>query len=210
MAGRPARSDSELTIIHHGATLQDLAHIFEMSVVEVKRRVVGRVRDVAEPGRMPRYKVVEAAPLLVTAKFDMEEVIKSLNPSKLPNALQDTFWKAQRNRQAFEEDKGDLWRTPIVIDVLSEVFKNIRLTVLMFSENVEQQVELTTRQREIITQLTDGMLLSAHANLVEKFKDYKSNPYEHGTPLTESDAIQAMLDNEAGENKKEFDDGFGD
>ena len=90
--------------------------------------------------------------------FDIEQFLKNMSPAKLPPALQDAFWKAQRTRQEFEKDKGLLWDDTRVKEVLSEVFKTFRMTVLMFTDTVEQQTDLSPQQRLIITQLGDGLL----------------------------------------------------
>lgn len=201
------RSSEELTIIYRGASVSDLSQMFDLTPQEVNRRIVGKVVPVTAAHRTPRYKVREAAPYLCNVVFDVEEFLKDLPPSKLPPKLQDAFWKAQNSRQEFEQKKGDLWSTDRVIEIMSDVFKVIRMTALMFGETVAQQTELSPRQREILQELGDGLLETAHQKLVAEFADRVAASDEHGRVLDE-ELEPALIVQPAEE--PEFDDGFGD
>lgn len=213
MSNKP-RAAADLRVIYEGASSHELSVMFDLSVNEVNKRLVGKVAPVGVDAKAPRYRIREAAPYLCNVVFDPEEFIKNLSPAKLPASLQDAFWKAQINRQKFEEQKGDLWRTERVIEVLGNVFKTIRMTILMFNDTIEQKSEITPKQREIIQELGDGLLETAHKNLVEAFADYKPPVDEHGTPLAEEKAPAlhmedvSVLDNDGARIDDGFDDGF--
>lgn len=176
----------QLTFIHDGVTVTTLSQIFAIDHKEVNKRLLGKVTPVSSAkDKNIRYRIRDAAPFLIDLKVDPEEYLKSLSPSKLPPALQDSFWKAMLSRQKYEENKGDLWRTSRVFEVVAASFKVIRLTVLMFNDTVSQQTELSERQREIIQELTDGLLQTLHDALVEEFEMYAPAADEHGKPLRE-------------------------
>lgn len=188
-----ANDEEVVALIHGGVTVTTLAQIFGLDHKDVNKRLVGKITPVSgHKDRYVRYKIKDAAPFLIDLKVDPEEYLKNLSPSKLPPALQDAFWKSLLSRQKYEENKGDLWRTSRVFEVVSSAFKVIRLTILMFNETVSQQTQLTDRQREIIQGLTDGLLLSLRDALVEEFEMYVPPNDEHGKPLSEEDVTVAV------------------
>lgn len=192
-----AADTEQLSFIHDGVTVTTLSQIFALDHKDVNKRLVGKITPVSgAKDKNVRYRIRDAAPFLVDLKVDPEEYLKSLSPSKLPPALQDSFWKAMLSRQKYEENKGDLWRTARVFEVVSSAFKVIRLTVLMFNDTVSQQTELTDRQREIIQELADGLLASLLEALTEEFEMYAPAPDEHGKPLSEEvqEAAAAVAD----------------
>ncbi len=185
-----ANSGDQLEFIYNGVTVTTLAQIFGLDHKDVNKRIVGKVAPVSKPGdKNLRYRIRDAAPYLIDLKVNPEEYLKSLSPSKLPPALQDAFWKALLSRQKYEENRGDLWRTARVFEVVTSAFKVIRMTILMAGDTVSEQTQLSDRQREIITDLLDGLLRSLHDNLVEHFANYMPSPDEHGKPLEEEGAL---------------------
>ncbi|MBT9159033.1 MAG: hypothetical protein DDT26_00282 [Dehalococcoidia bacterium] len=178
-----ASGREELAFVYDGVPVTTLAEIFDLDPKEVNRRIVGRVNPVTSPsGARLKYRIREAAPFLVEQKIDIEEYIKALTPAKLPPALTDAFWKAMLSRQKFEENNGELWRTNRVLEVVSSAFKAVRLTIIMFGDTVSQQSELSDKQREVIQDLTDGLLSNLHRALVDEFEMYVPADDEHGTP----------------------------
>lgn len=181
-----ANEEAIIEFIHGGVTVTTLAQIFGLDHKDVNKRLTGKITPVGSAkDRYVRYRVRDAAPFLIDLKVDPEEYLKSISPSKLPPALQDAFWKAMNSRQKYEENKGDLWRTSRVFEVVSAAFKVLRLTILMFNENVSQQTELSEKQRSIIQGLTDGLLQSLADALIEEFEMYVPPNDEHGKPISE-------------------------
>ena len=204
-----AQTDSDILFLNHGATISDLAIAFRMSQKTVKERLAGKISPVKQVGSSLRYSIADAAPHLCTPKVDFARVLKEMSPSKLPPMLQDAFWKAQRNRVAFEEDQGDLWRTEKVIKVFSDVAKNVRTTLLMAKDNVEVETELTAKQKAIIVDMMDNLLSQIHTKLVVEFEDYEPDHNEHGRPI-EDIADEAYAAEQDAPEDEEFDDGFDD
>lgn len=174
------KTSDELKIVHIGATPSELGMMFGMSPQEVNRRIVGKVVPVKTEHKLPRYRVGDAAPFLCNVEFDVEEYLKGLSPKKMPPSLQKAFWSALRERQDYEENRGELWRTQRVVEVLGEVFKSISMTAQMFEDTVSQQTELTPQQRKILVELSENLRTAAKASLVDRFKNYRPADDEHG------------------------------
>jgi hypothetical protein len=193
-----ARSEDAQDLIYGGVPITTLGEIFGLDHKEVNKRLTGRIAPVANTKGQKglRYRVRDAAPFLCEMKMDPEEMIKNITPSKLPPALQDAFWKAQNSRQKWEENRGDLWRTARVFEVVGGAFKAIRLTILMFMDTVNQRVELSPDQRRIINELSDGLLVSLVKVLKENFADYMKHVDEHGMPLTMPEPAEAPQEEE--------------
>ena len=53
--------------------------------------------------------------------------------------------------------------------MISELFKTLRMSLLLFRENVERETELSDRQRDIIVRLVDNAMEDLYAKTVSKF-----------------------------------------
>jgi hypothetical protein len=163
--------DETKAIIYEGATIRQLAIMFRSDPKVVARKVGGLVPVSRRRGNNI-YRVDEAAPRLVKPGYDIERYIREMNHVDLPPLLAKEFWNAQRARQAFEEQEGDLWRTPDVVRALSEAFTTCRMSLLLMTDAVERQSALTDQQRIIIKGLIDGALADMREKLKDRFKDY--------------------------------------
>jgi hypothetical protein len=178
------RSEDAYEMVHGGVTIATLGEMFQLDPREVKKRIHGKVNPCSGTrDTYHKYRIREAAPYLVDGMVDPSEIFEKLSPNKWPPVLQDAYWKAQNNRQKYEENRGDLWRTERVYEVVAEAFKEIRLTILMFADTISQRTELSSRQREIIQELGDGLLASLGVKLTDTFAFHVPAPDEHGEPL---------------------------
>ena len=193
------KTSDELKIIHIGATPSELGMMFGMTPQEVNKRIVGKIVPTKTEHKLPRYNVGEAAPYLCNVEFDVEAYLKELSPAKMPVGLQKAFWAGLRARQDYEENRGDLWRTQRVIEVLAEVFKPISMSLQMLVDEVEQTSELSAKQREVITDLADKARSNAHRSLVDAFKNYRPAEDEHGVDPAQKDTVSMG---------EEYDDGL--
>lgn len=197
--------------LFYGATVSDIARIFNQSQSEVQKRISGRITPVTPPGEKPvRYKLKDAARYMVELKIDahvIEDAIKKMSPEKLPPKLTQVFWQGQKSRLEFQERQGQLWKSERVVGILADVFKPMSITIRMFQDTVAQECELTDTQKERITELSDGLLRHLQETLIENFKDYRPAPDEHGDPLSEAEGDRE-IDIEIDEEDE--DDGFGD
>lgn len=163
--------DETKAIIYEGATIRQLAIMFRSDPKVVTRKVAGLVPVGRRRGNNI-YRVDEAASRLVKPGYDIERYIREMNHLDLPPLLSKEFWNAQRARQAFEEQEGDLWRTTEVVRILGEAFTTIRMSLLLMIDAVERQSSLTDGQRVTIKGLIDGALADLRAKLKDRFKNY--------------------------------------
>jgi hypothetical protein len=187
-----ARSADAQALIYDGVPITTLGEIFGLDHKEVKKRLTGRVQVV--DAKKMTYRIRDAAPYLCDLKMDPEEMIKNLSPSKLPPALQDAFWKAQNSRQKWEENRGDLWRTHRVFEVVASAFKVVRMTLMMFTDTVSQRTSLSDEQRRIMQELIDGLMDSLKQKLIDEFTFYEPREDEHGMPLSAQQLTGDALD----------------
>ena len=204
------RAEEEAKLIYIGATITQLSVAFRLSQNVVKQRLLGHVAGSRPKGASendpPRYHIRDAAPYLCEPKVDIEEILKTISPSKVPPALSDVFWKGQKTRLEVMEKQGDLWSTERVVKILGEAFKPCRMAIMMFKEHVEQQEELSPSARSLLDGLSDDLLASLHQGLVETFADYVAQEDDHGMPLDRP----PLLTLPAREEEEPFDDGFDD
>lgn len=208
--------EEDARIVHVGATVPQLALIFGMSQKTITSRVTGRVTPARPKGQTEkdptRYHLRDVAPLLCDPQVDIEEILKSLTPSKIPPMLQDAFWKAQKSRLEVEEKLGNLWSTERVVKVLADAFKPCRMAILMFREQVEQEEELSANTRALLEKMSDDLLESMHEGLVKQFESYRPADDEHGTPIGHATtmALDPTPEGFYDDKAAGFDDGFGD
>lgn len=147
------------TLIFQGANLTQLSALFGMD----KTNLVSKLRksDVKPVGRRRNadvYLVKDVAPYVVKPAFDVETYIKNMNHNELPKHLTKEFWAGLKSRQDYEEREGLLWRTEKVVQEVGELFKLVKMSALLMMDAVERTTELTDRQRELVKNLTHGML----------------------------------------------------
>ncbi len=176
-----------------------LGELFQMNVAAVRQKIA-TVKPVDEYNGAPRYLIRDVAPYLCKPVANLEELIKNLRPKDLPLALQRDFWAAQRARQQYEEDAGQLWRTPKVRQVIGGLVQLIRQRVLLFRDTAERQTELTPEQSELIQRLSDGLLDALHTAVLDTYADYDAEGdhediYEHGVDdAPDDDGLDDGLD----------------
>jgi len=168
--GAKLLDDESRAILYEGCSLSQLSTIFDLDNREIARKLHG-LSPCGERMGYPIYKLAEAAPYLVPPnKRDVTEAVKRMSPKDLPPALTKEFWAGQHARLKFEEDQGDVWRTADVIETFSEVFKTLRMSILLMRDQVERQTELSDAQRDIIQDLIDGVLNELAESLTKRFK----------------------------------------
>lgn len=171
--GRKVDEDTD-AMIYHGVTLSQICTIFSMDSRDVKEKIVGRVMPVGKRGANPIYQIKEVAPFLVAPPYDMDEFIQRMSIADLPTVLRKEYWAGMRSRQLYEVAAAELWPTSQVVDTLAELFKTLRLSLLISRESVERETELTPRQRDIITHLIDKAMEEAHAATTRRFSQTKT------------------------------------
>ena len=149
-----------------GVTLSDLATIFHMD----RRNATEKTRNL-KPSAIrdghPVFRIDEAARYLMDPLVDVEAYIKQLRPNDLPPLLLKEFWAGQLNKQKFDLNDANLWPTADVMAVLADVFKKLKTGILLFADTIEAKSDLTDKQRKLINELSDGLLVELHRTLVQ-------------------------------------------
>jgi len=191
MAKGVARPQEYIQALCDGVTISDLAHVFHMD----RRNVTEKIRNL-KPSMLreghPVYRIDEASRYLMDPLVDIEAYIKQLRPNDLPPLLLKEFWAGQLNKQKFDLNDENLWPTPDVMAVLAKVFKTLKQGVLLFADTIEAQTDLTEKQRRLITQLSDGLLVELHRTLVEGDIDAETKPKRRQAEdvlITEDDGL---------------------
>lgn len=170
----------DLAVVYGGVSASWLAHVFGMDKNTVKKKLA-KCTIVGWNKATPLYTIKEASGYLVAPKVDMLTYLKGLRYNDLPPMLQAAFWDGQLKRQKWEENAGELWRTADVLDVFSNLAKELKSTVQLLPERVNG---LTDAQRMELTQRCDGLLDEIYNMLV-------TAPSRGATPssLTEPETV---------------------
>ncbi len=167
-AAKHQQTEEEKLIMEEGVSLSQLGRIFAKD----KRTVSATLKGLTPCGErmgFPIYNLADAASRLAVPDEDrVIEIIKRLKPSQLPVKIQKEFWDSARSRQRYLEGQGDLWRTDDIIDALLEAFKTFRQSVNLMSDVVARETEITDKQRRIINELSDTLLVEVRRSLLEE------------------------------------------
>ena len=176
MAARKlAEEDSELCATSQ-ANQSQLAALFKRDPKAMPRLLDG-LAPTGERRGAKVYSIPEAAQRLVKPGYEIEEYLKRMHPSDIPALLLKEFWNGLRARQAFEENEGDLWRTAEMIAVFAEAAQTMRTSLLLVSDALEREQELTEGQRLAVEGLIDGAIQDMQKALVERFSNYVAPEY---------------------------------
>lgn len=176
-AGRKpqAEADSELCATSQANQTQ-LAQLFRRDPKAMPRLLDG-LAPAGERRGFKVYWIDEAAQRLVKPGYEVEDYLRKMHPSDMPPLLGKDFWNGQRARQAFEENEGDLWRTAEMVSVFAEAAQTMRTSMLLFSDALEREQELTEEQRAAVEGLIDGAIQDMQEALVERFSNYAAPEY---------------------------------
>lgn len=169
----PIKDATTYAAIYQGVTASQLGAIFHVDDRKV-REAIASLKPCGTGNRgAPIYKIHEAAQALVKPKIAPEELratIKDMHFTDLPTVLKKEFWAGERLRQDYMIKAGELWSTEEVIQKVGELFKLVKMSAQLMSDAVERSAELSDRQRAIIKQLTDGMLVDLKKKVESEFK----------------------------------------
>lgn len=150
-----------------GVTRTWLADVFRMDPTTVKKRLANCPTK-GKRGQFPVYDLALAAQYLVPPRVNISEYLKSMRPNDLPPILQSAYWDAQKKRQDWELNAGELWKTEKVVETLSDTFKLIKTSVMLFADTVEQEHGLSEAQRDTLAKMCDGLMDDIHNSLVRQ------------------------------------------
>lgn len=163
--------DQSAAILYEGANMSQLSILFKMDDRVLKEKMYG-IQPCGKRGNAAIYDVAEvAARCGKLTEEQVDEAMKRLNHKDLPKELTKEYWAGLRSRQEYQSREKALWPTELVISVVGDIFKLVKMSALLAADTVERQAELTERQREIIRSGMDGMLVDLHSQIIKRFKD---------------------------------------
>lgn len=162
-------------------TATRLGQIFGMDKKTVQIRLAGLPPSSERNGTFV-YLLSDAAPYLVDPVIDFEEYLMTVKPSQLPPKLNKAYWDAQRAKQKFHQENGELWDTLKVYDVVSTLLKLVRQTIQGFSDELDTNTTFTEKQRDILNKISDSMLDQMRVQIEEAFKN-RNGENDHNVEL---------------------------
>lgn len=173
--GNQQVDDESAVMIYQGISITQAVTIFGMDIRDIKAKIQGHVMPCGERRQNPIYQIRDLAPYLVRPPYDIDEFIQRMSIADLPMMLRKEYWAGLRSRQLYEKEAAELWPTADVVEMVSTLFKTLRMSLLLTRESVERETELTPRQREIITRIIDNALEDANAKTISQFTKAKPN-----------------------------------
>ena len=141
----------------NGVNVSWLCTAFGLSRRTVINRMAG-VRPIRLGARhAPIYNIGEAAARLVKAEINYVDALKNMRPQDLPPMLQAVFWDAMIKKLDWEKKAKHLWHTSDVLDVLTDLFGTIRVTMQLWPEELEKAHKLSDAQLQFIRDQVDAL-----------------------------------------------------
>ncbi len=153
---RPEDSETEWHKLRDGVTQNWLVGFTRMHPNTVKRRL-GKCPVLKKEAGRDVYDPMIALSYLINPQIDVYDYIKNMQPNELPVMLRKEFWDAENKRLNYEERSGELWHTSDVHEVLSNVFKQIKNQMQVWTDDVERETKLTPEQYKILEARVDAL-----------------------------------------------------
>lgn len=106
---------------------------------------------------------------------DLVGKVLSMHHTDLPKMLAKEYWYGQNQRLNYMERVGDLWDTRAIVELASDAFKTLRISLMLVSDTVEREVGLTEAQREIIDRMMRTTLETMREKLVDALEQNRRN-----------------------------------
>lgn len=165
--------DESRAMLFQGASVNQLGELFSTRPVDVMRRLAG-VTPVGH-GRQgnPIYRIADAAPKLSKVPVTEEIIVnylRRLNPRELPPLLNKAFWEAMSTRAKYREQMGELWLTTDVLQVASDAFQSIRMSLLLIPDRLRDETAISEAQIKLVQNVIDTALDNARERLINDLR----------------------------------------
>jgi hypothetical protein len=172
---------------YKGASMRELATLFEVPLTTVKDRIVG-LAPCAKRHGTDVYSVKDAASRLVSVLDDEETVrrVLRMKNTQVPPTLRKELWQAELARQKYEVNEGNLWETSKVVEKAGEAFKMLRLSLQLMADRVDRIEGLSQKQRQAIYNLVDTTLQDMRDRLIDAFTDQRGDTLDEESPQDEN------------------------
>lgn len=155
-------------LITQGATITELSELFGIDRKEVRHRI-SSVSPHGKRGQSEVWRVRDVAPKLIKLDDSMTDLVSQVlatHHTDLPKMLSKEYWYGQNQRIRFLREINELWDTSYVVTLCGDVFKTLRLSLMLSADTVEREAGLTVKQRDIIGNLIHQALFEAREKLV--------------------------------------------
>jgi hypothetical protein len=180
---------------HRGVNQSWLINAFRMDARTVKTRLANCPVLREDDKGHPLYDFAEAARYLAKPPPSaIAAFFRGMKVTDLPTFLQDQYWSAQRKRQIYEENAGNLWRTEAVLEVLGETFNGLKSEIQLWVDNIDQKAPLSPEQRGSLLAQVDALQEGLHARLVEMPRGRQTfSQLDSGEVITEASPEYAEI-----------------
>ena len=168
--GRTNNDTAVHGLIYDGASINQIAAMFGMANTEV----AGKLRSLAPAGvrsGYPIYAVKEAAEYLLKPRVDIEKYIRKVGMKDLPTTLQKDLWTALNGQLKFEEAQGAVFRAERISLTLSEVFKTVRMRLLLAPDEAERQGVMSSETVAWFRGYIDDTMRSLKDDMIAAMKE---------------------------------------
>jgi hypothetical protein len=181
----PIGTNSDLlSILHDGATWNQLALMFKMRTETVARKL----RDLPPVGKRSGYFIydIHQAARRLVKPLDVEAVIRTMKSEDLPPDLQKNFWLGLKAKDEYLTAKGRLFPVEEIVSQFSAAAKDIRIVLQLSLDRFEKRTEVTDAQRAIFQETIDSTLRLIHEKLEHAFHVPEPEPGEKSGNVAES------------------------
>lgn len=154
--------------VRKGAPAEWFAKLLDIGRTTVNRKIPDHIDPIHVSAKGTKYyRPSEVLPYLVQPN-DLEKHLLKMNPKDLPERLRKEFWGARKLEQDVRLRSKDLWLTADVHRVFGDLMKIIKDTVMLWTDDIDAAVGLTSEQVSILDDLS-RKLLSDYAAAVSQY-----------------------------------------
>ena len=154
--------------VRKGAPAEWFAKLLGIGRTTVRRKIPDSIDPIHRHAKGTKYyRPAEVLPYLVQPR-DLETHLLKMNPKDLPERLRKEFWGARKLEQDVRLRSKDLWLTADVHRVLGDLMKIIKDSVMLWTDDVDAAIGLTSEQVEMLDDLS-RKLLSDYAAAVSQY-----------------------------------------
>jgi hypothetical protein len=157
-------------MIYDGVNMSQMSTIFGIDHRVLDQKIHG-IPPCGTRNGVNIWQIKDVVPALWKPSAEqVEKHLRTMNHADLPKMLTKEFWAGQRSRQEFETRNRDLWPTVEIVSAVGELFKLIKMNLLLAPDSIEREVEVSDAQRKIFKRVVDGTLKDIHRMIGEKFE----------------------------------------
>lgn len=153
------------------ATMSQLAQMFETDAKTLPQRMKGILPKDRRNGYKV-YSISEAASRIVKPGYEIEPFIRQMSPQEMHPLMTKEFWNGQKARLSYEKELGNYWPTGDVVETIGVIAQGIRQTLLLVTDDIDREDELTNGQRETFRRITDEAIKAMSEEITKRLQEY--------------------------------------